>query len=136
MNTRRIAYWISTGLLAAVMTISSVIVLLHGPRAVQALAHLGYPAYFGYILGTAKVLGVCVLLAPAVGPVKEWTYAGFGITLVSACISHYASGDGLASLEPLFFLVLLCVSYLTRSSTGRSLRSPSLALQPKAEGVR
>jgi hypothetical protein len=106
------------------MTISGTIALWHGPRAVQALAHLGYPAYFGYILGTAKLLGVFVLLTPGRGPIKEWTYAGFGIILVSACISHYASGDGFASLDPFFFLILLVLSYLTRPA-GRGFIPPA-----------
>ena len=123
MKKKRIIYWITTGLIALVMTASGVPALLHGPAAVQAFAHLGYPAYFAYLLGTAKVLGVCVLLAPGWVIVKEWAYAGFGITLISACVSHFASGDGLASLDPLVFLALLTASYLTRSAGRRLLPS-------------
>jgi hypothetical protein len=88
---------------------------------VKAFAHLGYPAYFAYLLGVAKVLGVCVLLARGMATIKEWAYAGIGITLISACVSHFASGDGLASLEPLLFFVLLIASYLTRPVSRRLL---------------
>jgi hypothetical protein len=116
---KTIAYWISTALVALVMTISGGLALQHGPAAVQAFAHLGYPPYFAYLLGAAKVLGVCALLMPGWVTVKEWAYAGFGITLISACVSHLASGDGLKSLDPLFFLVMLTVSYLTRSASRR-----------------
>jgi DoxX-like protein len=115
MNARKITYWISTALVAAVIAISGVLSLVHSPNMVKAFAHLGYPAYFGYLLGVSKVLGVCVLLVPGWATVKEWAYAGIGITLISACVSHFASGDGLASLEPLLFFVMLIASYLTRS---------------------
>jgi len=114
MNARKVTYWISTALVAAVIAISGVLSLIHSPSMVNAFAHLGYPPYFAYLLGVAKVLGVCVLLAPGPATVKEWAYSGIGITLVSACVSHFASGDGLASLEPLFFLVMLIASHLTR----------------------
>jgi len=34
------------------------------------------------------------LLAPVPARLKEWAYAGFAITLGSALIAHFASGDG------------------------------------------
>jgi hypothetical protein len=39
-------------------------------------------------------LGVVLLLAPVPARLKEWAYAGFAITLVSALIAHLAVGDG------------------------------------------
>jgi hypothetical protein len=121
MNSSKITYWISTALVATVIAISGVLSLVHSPSVVRAFAHLGYPAYFAYLLGVAKVLGVCVLLARGMATIKEWAYAGIGITLISACVSHFASGDGLASLEPLFFFVTLMASYLTRPVSRRLL---------------
>ncbi len=35
-----------------------------------------------------------MLLAPVPARLKEWAYAGFAITLVSALIAHLAVGDG------------------------------------------
>ena len=35
-----------------------------------------------------------LLLAPVPARLKEWAYAGFAITLVSALIAHFAVGDG------------------------------------------
>jgi DoxX-like family len=37
---------------------------------------------------------VVVLLAPVPARLKEWAYAGFAITLVSALIAHFSVGDG------------------------------------------
>jgi len=114
MKTKIIFYWISTLLVVAVMTISGVMAVTHAAPMMKALAHLGYPSYFVNLLGIAKLSGVCVLLAPGLLRLKEWAYAGFGITIISAAYSHLLSGDGLMALDPLFFFVMLTVSYLTR----------------------
>jgi len=124
MKTKNVIYWITTTLVVAVMTVSVVLFLMHGPSMMKAFAHLGYPAYFANILGVAKVLGVCVLLMPGCATLKEWAYAGFGITLISACVSHFVSGDGPASLEPLFFIAMLTASYSTRPAGRRSVSQP------------
>src|SRR6266436_6325656 len=114
MKTKIIFYWISTLLVVAVMTISGVMAVTHAAPMMKALAHLGYPAYFANLLGVAKLSGVCVLLAPGCVKLKEWAYAGFGITIISAAYSHLLSGDGLMALDPLFFFAMLTVSYSTR----------------------
>ncbi len=47
---------------------------------------------------------------------KEFAYFGFGITLISASIAHFARGDARLSIlyiiDPLMFLSLLIVSYV------------------------
>jgi len=46
-------------------------------------------------LSWAKLAGVAALLLPIVPAwVKEWAYAGFAITLVSALIAHISIGEG------------------------------------------
>jgi hypothetical protein len=116
---RKIAFWIATLLVVLVMTISGLLAITHAPSMMQALAHLGYPAYFANLLGVAKLSGVIVLLAPGCLRLKEWAYAGFGIIIISAAYSHLLSGDGFMALDPLFFLVMLTVSYLTRPAGRR-----------------
>lgn len=64
------------------------------PQVAEAFTRLGFPDYFRVQLAWAKFLGVVILLAPAPVWMKEWTYAGFGITLSSAVIGHLAVGDG------------------------------------------
>jgi DoxX-like family len=64
------------------------------PQVAEAFTHLGFPDYFRVELALAKLLGVVVLLAPVPARLKEWAYAGFAITLVSALIAHFAVGDG------------------------------------------
>jgi hypothetical protein len=80
----------------------------------QAFSHLGYPDYFRVELAIAKVIGAILLIAPTATRVKEWVYAGFIITFISAIIAHTVSGDPVShSITILFFIALLIVSYIT-----------------------
>jgi len=65
------------------------------PQVAEVFAHLGFPAYFRIELSWAKLAGVAALLVPMVpARLKEWAYAGFAITLVSALVAHLSVGDG------------------------------------------
>jgi uncharacterized membrane protein YphA (DoxX/SURF4 family) len=114
MKVRTIFFWATTAWVAGVMGISGGLSVAHTRSMMEGFAHLGYPSYFANLLGVAKLLGVCALLAPSLVRVKEWAYAGFAITIVSASYSHLSSGDGFQSLEPLATLAALAVSYWTR----------------------
>lgn len=89
----RIAYWIVTVLFCLQIAFTAYAQLTL-PQVAEAFTHLGFPGYFRIELAWAKLLGLVVLLAPAPGRLKEWAYAGFAITLVSALIAHFAVGDG------------------------------------------
>ena len=65
------------------------------PEVAEAFTRLGFPDYFRIELAWAKLLGVLLLLAPVTARLKEWAYAGFAFTLVSAVIAHLAIGDGI-----------------------------------------
>jgi hypothetical protein len=130
MKTKKSTYWISTTFVVCIMTISGVLAVTHAPPMMKALAHLGYPAYFSNLLGVAKLSGVCVLLVPGYVKLKEWAYAGFGITIISACYSHLLSGDGLLALEPLVTFAALATSYLTRPAD-RKFFLPTMELAPR-----
>lgn len=101
------------------MTVTGVLSVAHAKSMMEGFAHLGYPAYFANLLGIAKLLGVCALLAPRLPRIKEWAYAGFAIVIVSASYSHLESGDGLKALEPLATLAALAVSYWGRATDRR-----------------
>ena len=76
-------YWISTILFVAAMAFSASQELQHAPELLEAMEFLGYPAYVLTMLGTAKLLGIPMLLAPRWPHLKEWAYAGFTIDLLS-----------------------------------------------------
>ena len=111
---RKVAYWVSTGLLAALSFFAGFAYLSGSPQAVQGFAHVGYPQQLRIILGIAKPLGAIVLLVPGLARLKEWAYAGFTFAWISAFFAHYLAGDGPTAFSPLVLLALLVVSYLTR----------------------
>ena len=119
MKENKTTYWLATGFVLCIMTVSGLLALTQAPPMMKALAHLGYPAYFSTLLGVAKIAGVCVFLAPGMVRLKEWAYVGFGITILSACYSHLSSGDGVMALEPLLTFASLVVSYKTRPASRR-----------------
>jgi uncharacterized membrane protein YphA (DoxX/SURF4 family) len=113
MKTIKITYWITTAIVALMMTYSTYAYLTQ-PVVAQAFHHLGFPDYFRVELAIAKIIGAIVLVAPIGTRFKEWAYAGFAITFVSAFIAHTASGDPMTNrVMPVVFLLLLAVSYVT-----------------------
>ena len=123
---RKITYWTSTGLLAAMSLFAAFAYLSGSPEAVQGFAHVGYPQQLRIILGIAKPLGAIALLVPGFFRLKEWAYAGFAFAWICAFVAHYLAKDGPAAFMPLVLLVLLFVSYATRS-TDRLFRSAAAA---------
>jgi hypothetical protein len=95
-------FWISTVLFALQMGFTAY-AQLRLPQVAAAFVHFGFPAYFRIELSWAKFAGIAILLIPMVpargllSVLKEWAYAGFAITLVSALIAHFAVGDGPAA---------------------------------------
>jgi len=114
---KRTIYWITTAIVCSVMVFSAINFNLRNPLGPMkgAFAHLGLPDYFRIELTVAKILGVLALLMPNVPyKIREFAYFGFGITLISASIAHFSSGDSLMFIvDPLIFLSLLIVSYRT-----------------------
>jgi hypothetical protein len=90
-----IGYWIATSLFALQMGFTAY-AQLRLPQVADAFAHLGFPAYFRVELSWLKLAGIAVLLLPAPARLKEWAYAGFAITQLSAIVAHVAVGDGAA----------------------------------------
>jgi len=123
MTKDKAIYWIATGIVCAVMVFSAINFNLENPVGPMkgAFAHLGFPDYFRIELTVAKTLGVLALLIPGIpSKVREFAYAGFAITLISASIAHFSSGDPLLFvIDPLLFLGALATSYAYFNKVGR-----------------
>jgi hypothetical protein len=113
----KVAYWITTGLMAAMSLLAAFTYLSGSPQAVQGFAHVGYPQQLRIILGIAKLLGAIALVIPGLPVLKEWAYAGFTFAWVCAFFAHYLAGDGAKAFMPLVLLLLLVVSYFTRPAS-------------------
>lgn len=110
---KKYLYWGSTILLALMMAGSGTMYFLAEDVA-KTFAQLGFPDYFRIELGVAKILGAIALVVPLPRAVKEWTYAGFTISFVSAVIAHLASGDPISTaIPPIVAFLILATSYTT-----------------------
>ena len=111
---RKITYWVSTALVAALSLVAAFGYLSGSPQSVQGFAHVGYPQQLRIILGIAKPLGAIILVIPGLAKLKEWAYAGFTFAWVSAFVAHYLAKDGPIAFVPLILLLFLAISYVTR----------------------
>jgi uncharacterized membrane protein len=110
MNSKYV-YWGSTGLVTLFMLFSGVMYFIADAPA-ESFERLGFPDYFRIQLGIAKLVGGVALLVPLPRWLKEWTYAGFTIDLVSALIAHLAVGDPVSTIVvPVVLVAVLMVSY-------------------------
>jgi hypothetical protein len=111
---RKVAYWASTGVIAALMSFAAFSYLSGDPKAVEGFAKVGYPQQLRIILGIVKPLGAIALIVPGFIRLKEWAYAGFTFAWICAAVAHYLAGQRAEAILPLVLVVLLYVSYVTR----------------------
>jgi hypothetical protein len=126
---RTIVYWVATVFVAGNAAVAGMMDIFRIQPVFGILLHLGYPAYFGTILGIWKVLGALALLAPGCPRLKEWAYAGMFFDFTAAAASYMAIGDGVVSnlVGPIMSIVFLVVSWaLHQCGARRALRATQL----------
>lgn len=110
----RTLYWIAKGFISFFMAFSAYFSYSHPAD----LKMLGFPDYFRIELVTLKIIGAIVLLLPFTPVrVKEWVYAGFIITMISALIAHISTGDLISKIIFVsvdLVLVLLSIRYVSQ----------------------
>ena len=114
MKALRITYWSSTILLSLMMAMS-VFMYFTNPQVAENFKKAGFQDFFRIELGIAKAIGIVLLLLPMIPRnFKEWGYAGFFITFVSAFVAHAAAGDPASGfMGAAITLILLLVSYFS-----------------------
>jgi uncharacterized membrane protein YphA (DoxX/SURF4 family) len=110
MDTKKMGYWTTTGLLAFFLASGGVMQLARVPANVEGVVHLGYPVYVTTIVGFWKVLGAVALLWPRLPRLKEWAYAGAFFELTGAAASHAFSADAPGHVLLVSSLSLLVVA--------------------------
>ena len=112
MKTTKIIYWVSTSIICL---FSLGAIQMNSQMAIDGANHLLIPRYLGIEVSIGQLIGLVLLIVPAVpARFKEWAYVGFGIMYITAINAHIAVGDpfipyGLMGL--IFFGLLLC-SYI------------------------
>lgn len=113
MKKTKTLYWVFTGLFAAAMLFSAVPDILVSPDAVKIVTGLGYPHYFIFFIGIAKLLGCIAILIPGYPRIKEWAYAGLFFDLIGATYSAITvAGFDPQMLGMLIFYGLGILSYI------------------------
>ncbi len=131
---RMIMYWVATVFVAAPAAIAGAMDILRIQPIFSQLLQLGYPAYFGSILGVWKLLGALALLAPRYPRVKEWAYAGMFIDYTAAVASYVAVGAASPSnlSGPVISIAFLAASWALRPLARRGDLGRSASVVPHA----
>jgi hypothetical protein len=103
----KIAYYILTVLLSALMLFSAFAGLQGGPDAIALMGKLGYPMYVMTMLSVLKIFGVIGIWQTKWPTLREWAYAGFTFDLLGAGISFAAIGDVPDAIGPFIMIVVL-----------------------------
>jgi hypothetical protein len=115
-KSKKIAYWIATGLLCFCL-LGGVGQLFQVKQIVDGFKPLGYPTYFISIIGFWKVLAIIAILAPKLPLLKEWAYAGVFFAMTGASVSHLAVNDSVFHIiVPLIIASLAICSWYLRPS--------------------
>ncbi len=109
-NKEKMIYWVTTGLLSALMLFSASMYFLQYDMVSETFTKLGFPTYIIYPLAVAKILGLIAIWSRKSQMLKEWAYAGFFFDFLLASSAHINIGDG-EHLPALVAMVLLFVSY-------------------------
>lgn len=127
MKRDKIIFWISTGLFCAFLFLTST-AYLTDPQFVNKFQHFGFPQYFRIELAIVKIIGVIILLVSKFPiRIKEWAYAGFGITLIAGAVTHICVGDSIGTIiNVLFWFSLLIISYIYWQKRIHTKKSPNL----------
>lgn len=123
MKKNKIVFWTATIIIFLFETVLPAFTF-NTELARTGISHLGFPAYFGSLLVTFKILGGLALIIPSVpARVKEWAYAGFAFNFISASVAH-AAVDGLdfQTFFPLIIFGILIVSYISWHKLNHQLR--------------
>jgi len=111
MKTKKVIYWIATGLLSAMMLMSAGMYLFNTDEVKGFFVALNYPTYLVYPLAVAKILAVTAILTRKSATLKEWAYAGLFFDFVLAGVAHFNANDG-GAINPAIAVILLLVSYI------------------------
>ncbi len=90
----KIIYWIATGLLSLMMTMSSLMYFIKTEEVSEIFKSLGYNDRIVIPLATLKILGIITILTNLSKTLKEWAYFGFLLDFVLALEGHLSANDG------------------------------------------
>lgn len=112
MKTLRTIHWIATGLISALLLMSSFMYIYKTDDVAKVFETLQFPTWLIYPMAIAKFAGVVMLITKLDKAITEWAYAGIFFNLLLAIGAHVGVDDGEWG-GALVGLVLLLTSYFT-----------------------
>ena len=112
MKTTKITYWVTTSIICL---FASTAIFMNSEMAKEGTQHLGIPRWLGLEVSIGQLVGLVLLIVPAVpARFKEWAYVGFGIMYLTAINAHISVGDPMGNtIMAAVFFVLLLTSYIS-----------------------
>lgn len=111
MKTKKI-YWTGVILTSLWFGASGFFELTGNPVVWDITLKLGYPAYFIYILGVAKLCGIAVLLTPnKLLRLKEWVFAGMFFDIIFAFSSKVSVLGFADAADAVIAFIMVSITY-------------------------
>lgn len=112
LTTKKRIYWIGAVLTSLWFGASGFGELTKNPLVWDITLKLGYPVYFIYVLGIAKLSGIIVLLIPnKLLRLKEWVFAGVFFDIIFAFSSKLSVIGFAATTDAIIAFVMVTVTY-------------------------
>lgn len=112
-KTIKTIYWIGVALTSLWFGASGFFELTTNKIVWGITLQLGYPSYFIYILGVAKLSGIAVLLLPGkLLRLKEWVFAGIFFDITFAFCSKLIVIGLPATVDAMIAFVMVTVTYI------------------------
>ncbi len=112
-RTLKLIYWVTTIITVLWMFSGGVGALNNAEFMLDAIKQLGYPDYFHYLLGVAKIIGATFIFLPINRYLRTFAYAGVFFELLASALSYASSGLFLEAFAPLILLVIAGISCYT-----------------------
>jgi hypothetical protein len=114
LKTAKRIYWAGVALTSLWFGASGFFELTKNPVVWDITVKLGYPAYFIYVLGVAKLSGITVLLIPdKLLRLKEWVFAGVFFDIIFAFCSKLNVVGPAGTVDAIIAFVMVAVTYTT-----------------------
>ncbi|SNR16692.1 DoxX family protein [Tenacibaculum jejuense] len=107
-------YWTTT-LLFSIFLFISAYSYIFSATTIEGIKALGFPDFFRIQLAVLKTIAALVLLIPAIPNfIKEWSYVGSALFLITALVAHIAHKDSIfISVLLIILFVVLSFSYFS-----------------------
>lgn len=112
LKTAKRIYWAGVALTSLWFGASGFFELTKNPVVWDITVKLGYPAYFIYVLGVAKLSGIAVLLIPnRLLRLKEWVFAGVFFDIIFAFCSKLNVVGPAGTADAIIAFIMVAVTY-------------------------